>query len=253
MDIRETLLKLKQQLPGHVKLVAVSKTKPVERILEVYNCGQKIFGENRAQELIEKQPQLPSDIEWHFIGHLQTNKVKYIAPYISMIQSVDSLKLLQEINKEAIKNDRIIHCLLEMYIAEEESKFGLDYEEVVSIFESSEFKNMQNIKICGVMGMATFTDDTEIVHKEFRLLKNYFDKLKSTYFKNDPSFHEISMGMSGDFEIAIEEGSTMVRIGTAISVIADFYYQRKIKLRTILTLLSFFYGFIINQCILCVR
>ncbi|MFH0865665.1 MAG: YggS family pyridoxal phosphate-dependent enzyme, partial [Bacteroidota bacterium] len=192
------------------------KTKPAERILEVYNCGQKVFGENRVQEIIDKQPQLPADIEWHFIGHLQTNKVKYITPYISMIQSVDSLKLLQEINKEALKNERVIKCLLEMFIAEEDSKFGLDYEEVVAIIKSAEFNKMQNIKICGVMGMATFTDDMEIVRKEFRLLKNYFYKIKSEYLKNDTAFKEISMGMSGDYIAAIEEGSTMVRIGTAI-------------------------------------
>lgn len=216
METKENLLKLKQQLPEKVKLIAVSKTKPVERILEVYNCGQKVFGENRVQELIEKQPQLPSDIEWHFIGHLQTNKVKYIVPYIFMIQSVDSLKLLQEINKEALKNNRIINCLLEMYIAKEESKFGLDYEEAVTIIKFDGYKKMQNIKICGVMGMATFTDDMQIVRNEFRILRTYFDKLKSDYFNKDEAFREISMGMSGDYNIAIEEGSTMVRIGTAI-------------------------------------
>jgi PLP dependent protein len=216
MDTLQNFLKLKQQIPEHVKLVAVSKTKPVDRILEVYNCGQKIFGENRVQELIEKQPMLPADIEWHFIGHLQTNKVKYIAPYISMIQSVDSLKLLQEINKEALKNKRNINCLLEMYIAKEESKFGLDYEEAVSIIESSEYKKLQNIVLCGVMGMATYTDNMEIVHKEFLSLKKYYTELKSSYFAKNNSFKEISMGMSGDYRIAIGEGSTMVRIGTAL-------------------------------------
>jgi PLP dependent protein len=216
MDIKENLLKLKQQIPEHVKLVAVSKTKPVEKILEVYNCGQKIFGENRVQELIEKQPLLPPDIEWHFIGHLQTNKVKFIAPYISLVQSVDSLKLLLEIDKEAMKNNRIIHCLLEIYIAKEESKFGLDYDEAIAIIESEEFRKLHNISLCGVMGMATFTDDIKIVHKEFHMLKDYFTKLKSSYFSNDKCFKEISMGMSGDYVVAIEEGSTMVRIGTAI-------------------------------------
>lgn len=216
MNIQENLLKLKQQIPQNVKLVAVSKTNPSERILEAYDCGQKVFGENRAQELIEKQPQLPSDIEWHFIGHLQTNKVKYIAPYIAMIQSVDSLKILQEINKEALKNNRIINCLLEMYIAREESKFGLDYNEAASILKSEEYRKLQNIKICGLMGMATFTENKETVRKEFRTLKSYFDNLRFSYFKNDPSFKEISMGMTSDYDIAIEEGSTMIRVGTAI-------------------------------------
>jgi PLP dependent protein len=216
MSIQENLLRIKQQIPENVRLIVVSKTHTAERILEAYNYGQRTFGENRAQELIEKQPQLPSDIEWHFIGHLQTNKVKYIAPYIAMIQSVDSLKLLQEINKEASKNNRIINCLLEMYIAREESKFGLDYDEAVAIIKSDECQKLQNIKICGLMGMATFTKNTDTVRKEFRTLKACFEKFKSSYFKNDPSFREISMGMSGDYEIAIEEGSTMVRVGTAI-------------------------------------
>lgn len=216
MRIAENILTLKQQLPSHVKLIAVSKTKPAELIKEAYHSGHKVFGENRVQELIDKQPELPQDIEWHFIGHLQTNKVKYIVPHISMIQSVDSMKLLQEINKEALKNNRIINCLLEMYIAKEESKFGLDYEEAVAIIDSEEYKDLSNVRICGMMGMATFTDDMNIVRKEFRLLKNYFDKIRSSFFPNDAMFREISMGMSGDYQVAIEEGSTMIRIGTAI-------------------------------------
>jgi PLP dependent protein len=216
MGIIKNLNTIKESIPSQVKLIAVSKTYPTERILEIYNSGHKIFGENKAQEIIDKQPQLPDDIEWHFIGHLQTNKVKYIAPFISMIHSIDSLKLLKEINKEALKNNRIIDCLLEMYIASEESKFGLDMNEAVQILESAEFKSLSNIRICGVMGMATYTDDTTLVRKEFKTLKFYFTQLKEKYFPGENFFKEISMGMSGDYTIAIEEGSTIVRIGTAI-------------------------------------
>ncbi len=216
MSIKENLLKLKDQIPANVKLIAVSKTNPINKILEIYNAGYKIFGENRVQELIDKQPQLPADIEWHFIGHLQTNKVKYIAPFITMIESIDSLKLLKEVNSEAEKNNRVIDCLLEMYIATEESKFGLDLSEAFAILDSTEFKDMRNIRICGLMGMATYTDYTDIVRKEFKNLKLYFNQIKEKYFTDKSYFKEISMGMSGDYQIAIEEGSTMVRIGTAI-------------------------------------
>jgi len=216
MSIQENLLKLKNQIPVHVKLIAVSKTKPIQHIIELYDAGHRVFGENRVQELIEKFPQLPADIEWHFIGHLQTNKVKYIAPFVSMIHSVDSLKLLKEIDKEAAKNNRIVNCLFEMYIAGEESKFGLDISEAFTILDSPDIKVMHNIRICGVMGMASFTEDMDLVRKEFRNLKTYFDQLKEKYFHNQSYFEEISMGMSGDYHIGIEEGSTMVRIGTAI-------------------------------------
>lgn len=216
MSIQENLIKLKNQIPVHVKLIAVSKTKPVQHIIELYDAGHRIFGENRVQELIEKFPQLPADIEWHFIGHLQTNKVKYIAPFVSMVHSVDSPKLLKEIDKEAAKNNRIVNCLLEMYIAGEESKFGLDISEAFTILDSPDIKVMHNIKICGVMGMASFTEDMKLVRKEFRNLKTYFNQLKEKYFYNQSYFKEISMGMSGDYQVAIKEGSTMVRIGTAI-------------------------------------
>ncbi len=216
MSIQENLLKLKNQIPVHVKLIAVSKTKPVQHIIELYDAGHKIFGENRVQELTEKFPQLPADIEWHFIGHLQTNKVKYIAPFVSLIHSVDSLKLLKEIAKEAAKNNRIVNCLLEMYIAGEESKFGLDISEAFTILDSPDIKVMHNIRICGVMGMASFTEDMNLVRKEFRNLKTWFNQLKEKYFYNQSYFKEISMGMSGDYQVAIKEGSTMVRIGTAI-------------------------------------
>ncbi|MFO7613313.1 MAG: YggS family pyridoxal phosphate-dependent enzyme [Bacteroidales bacterium] len=203
-------------LPSHVRLVVVSKTIQPDVLMEVYRSGHRAFGENRAQELITKQPLLPPDIQWHFIGHLQTNKVKYIAPFVEMIESVDSLKLLKEINKEAAKNDRVIKCLLQFHIAEEETKYGLDMQEAKDILTCPDFSAMKNIIICGVMGMATFTDEADQVRQEFRKLKKNFDELKDKYFPDDPSFCEISMGMSGDYQIAVEEGSTMVRIGSAI-------------------------------------
>jgi hypothetical protein len=216
MSIRDNISKLKEQLPSTVKLITVSKTNPVESIREAYDAGQRLFGENRVQEIVDKQHQLPVDIEWHFIGHLQSNKVKFIAPFVSMIHSIDSLKLLAEVNREAYKNNRVIDCLLEMYVATEENKFGLDMNEVFSLLESSEFIEMKNIRICGIMGMATFTDYTDVVRKEFKSMRAYFEIIKEKYFSASLSFKEISMGMSSDYKIAIEEGSSMVRIGTAI-------------------------------------
>jgi PLP dependent protein len=210
----DTIIK---ELKGtNTRLVAVSKTKPNEQLMVLYDKGQRIFGENYVQELVDKYHSLPKDIKWHFIGHLQSNKVKYIAPFVSMIHSVDSLKLLQEINKQAIKNKRIIPCLLQFHIAEEETKFGLDTEGVLSFLESDEFKALQNIELCGVMGMGTFTDDKVQVQKEFQTLKRIFDDLKTNYFANNAAFKEISMGMSDDYQLAIKEGSTMVRIGSLI-------------------------------------
>ena len=207
---------IKDKIPGHVKLIAVSKTKPVEAIEEVYQLGQRVFGENRVQELVEKYHTLPQDIEWHLIGHLQTNKVKLVAPFVSLIHGVESLRLLETINKEGEKNGRVIPCLLQFHIAEEESKFGLNEEEAKCILESESYKRMENVRLVGVMGMATFTENADQVRKEFRHLKGIFDALKETYFANDDQFKEISMGMSGDYLIAIEEGATMVRVGTAI-------------------------------------
>lgn len=201
---------------SNTKLVAVSKTKPVEQILDMYHQGQKVFGENRVQELVEKHAQLPKDIEWHLIGHLQTNKVKYIAPFVAMIHAVDSFKLLEEINKQAQKEDRIIPVLLQFRIAEEDSKYGLEISDAVLILESEALTTLENIQICGVMGMATFTHDLQQVRTEFQQLKRYFDLLKTRYFSQDLAFKEISMGMSGDYELAIEEGSTMVRIGSLL-------------------------------------
>ena len=216
MEIQERLTTFLQTIPNSVQLVAVSKTKPDEMILEAYNSGQRIFGENKVQDLAAKSPRLPDDIQWHFIGHLQRNKVKYIAPFVSMLHGVDSLKLLIEINKQAAKNERIIQCLLQFHIAEEETKFGLDLKEAEELITDERFVQLENIEIAGVMGMATYTDNMEQVRKEFRKLKQHFLFLKEKYFLNNPAFKEISMGMSADYQIAIEEGSTMIRIGTKI-------------------------------------
>lgn len=214
--IAEKLSEIKGEIPENVKLVAVSKTKPIVVLQEAYDAGQRVFGENKAQELTEKAEQLPKDIEWHMIGHLQSNKVKYIAPFVALIHAVDSLKLLKEINKQAKKNDRIIDCLLQFHIAEETSKFGLSLEKAQEILSSREFVEMENISVVGVMGMATFTSNQEQVRDEFRTLENYFNVIKSHFFKFNTAFKEISMGMSGDYQLAIEEGSTMVRIGSSI-------------------------------------
>ena len=207
---------LKNLAPTSTALVAVSKTKPAEAIQELYDQGQRVFGENKVQELTWKYEALPKDIKWHAIGHLQTNKVKYIAPFIALIHSVESLKLMKEIDKQAKKNDRVIELLLQFHIAEEDTKFGLDWSEAQEILKSDFYKNAQNIKVVGVMGMATFTDNKNQVRNEFRALKKNFDELKKAFFENENSFKEISMGMSGDYEIAAEEGSTMVRIGSLL-------------------------------------
>ena len=200
----------------NARLVAVSKTHPISRILEIYHQEQRIFGENRPQEMLEKQAALPADIEWHLIGHLQTNKVKSIAPFVSMIHSVDSLRLLQEIDKQALKNHRIIDCLFQFHIAQEETKFGLSEQESIEILQSPEFSALQNVRICGVMGMASFVQDTAQVRQEFQHLKTIFEHLKTRFFPHAGHFCEISMGMSGDWKLALEEGSTLVRIGSLI-------------------------------------
>jgi pyridoxal phosphate enzyme (YggS family) len=214
--IKDNLIETLNTIPENVQLVAVSKTKPNEDLMEAYHAGQRVFGENKVQELTIKYEELPTDIQWHMIGHLQRNKVKYIAPFVSMIHAVDSVRLLKEINKQAKKNDRVINCLLQFHIAEESTKFGLDLDEAHELLSSDEFKAMENISICGVMGMATFTDNEEQVRREFGELKKIFNDLKENFFKTNDSFKEISMGMSGDYKIAIEEGSTMVRIGSTI-------------------------------------
>jgi pyridoxal phosphate enzyme (YggS family) len=214
--IAEKILSLKQTLPASVQLIAVSKTKPKEDLIQAYQAGQRVFGENKVQEMADKYESLPKDIQWHLIGHLQTNKVKYIAPFVTLIHAVDSLKLLKEIDKEAKKNNRVIDCLLQFFIASEETKFGLSFEEATEILESKEFIEMENVRIVGLMGMASFVEDQDQIRDEFRILHNYFQVIKSHHFKFNPDFKELSMGMSGDYAIAIEEGSTMVRIGSSI-------------------------------------
>lgn len=214
--IKEKINELLTQLPTQVRLIAVSKTKPVAAILEAYEAGQRDFGENKVQELVEKQAQLPKDIRWHLIGHLQTNKVKYAASFVHLIHAVDSLKLLQEIDKQAKKNKRMQKVLLQFYIAQEETKFGLELNEAKTLLDSSEYQALQNIEICGVMGMASFTEDEAQVRKEFGELHAIFNELKASYFTEQASFIEISMGMSGDYQLAIEAGSTMIRVGSSI-------------------------------------
>nr|WP_297308124.1 YggS family pyridoxal phosphate-dependent enzyme [uncultured Flavobacterium sp.] len=215
MSIQTNLLEIKNSLPKHVTLVAVSKTKPVSDLQQAYEVGQRIFGENKIQEMTEKWEQLPKDIQWHMIGHVQTNKVKYMAEYVHLIHGVDSLKLLIEINKQAKKHNRIIQCLLQVYIAQEETKFGLNEAEVLEIIHSETFKSLENIKVVGLMGMASFTNSEEIIQNEFITLKNIFDYVKP-YQLTNCSFEILSMGMSGDYKIAIDCGSTMVRIGSSI-------------------------------------
>ncbi len=209
--------KIKADLaPSGTRLVAVSKTKPHSAIQELYDRGQRIFGENRVQELVEKEAALAKDIEWHMIGHLQTNKVKYIAPFVSLIHSIDSLKLLKEVNKQARRNERVIEVLLQFHISEEDTKFGLDLAEARELLDTEAYRDMEHIRIIGVMGMATFTHDQEQVRQEFRQLQQIFDQLKTQHFTDEEHFREISMGMSGDYLLAIDEGSTLVRIGSLL-------------------------------------
>lgn len=212
MSIADNLNKMKFTIPDSVTLVVVTKTQPVEKLMEVYNAGHLVFGENKVQEMLDKYEQLPKDIQWHLIGHLQTNKVKFIAPFVSLIQSVDSLRLLQEINKQALKNNRIIKCLLQVYIANEDTKFGMDFSEVEQLLCSEELKQLKNISIVGLMGMATNTDNQAQITSEFKLLNTFFKKLQTL----NSELRTLSMGMSSDYTIAIENGSTLVRIGSSI-------------------------------------
>jgi len=216
MSVAENLLKIKSTISNNVTLVAVSKTKPNSMIVEAYNENQRHFGENKVQDLVDKFESLPKDIKWHFIGHLQTNKVKYIAPFVHLIHAVDSLKLLKEINKQGLKNNKVIDVLIQFHIAQEESKFGLSYDDAVNLLNTLPQYNFTNVRIIGVMGMATFTDNTNQVRQEFKTLHQYFSKIKQQFYPDAPYFKEISMGMSGDYQIAIEEGSTMVRVGSSI-------------------------------------
>jgi pyridoxal phosphate enzyme (YggS family) len=215
MSIQQNLNQIKSTLPEHVTLVAVSKTKPVSQIMEAYSSGHRIFGENKIQEMTEKFEAMPKDIDWHMIGHVQTNKIKYMANFVSLIHGVDSFKLLKEINKQALKNNRIINCLLQIKIADEDSKFGMSATDASKIIQSKEFSELKNVCVVGVMGMATFTEDQKQIEREFKLLKSTFDELKAIQTENC-KLQTISMGMSGDYPLAIECGSTMVRVGSSI-------------------------------------
>ncbi|WP_336069061.1 YggS family pyridoxal phosphate-dependent enzyme [Mesoflavibacter sp. CH_XMU1404-2] len=215
MSIKQNLNTIKQSLPEHVTLVAVSKTKPVSDLIEAYNAGQRIFGENKIQEMVDKYQEMPKDIKWHMIGHVQRNKVKYMAEFVDLIHGVDSLKLLKEINKQAKKHDRVINCLLQIKIAEEDSKFGMSASDAKSLLQSEAFKDFNNVTISGVMGMATFTDNETLIKEEFSRLKTTFEDLKDIKTSNC-NLQTISMGMSGDYPLAIECGSTMIRVGSSI-------------------------------------
>jgi pyridoxal phosphate enzyme (YggS family) len=217
MSIADNIKRLKKETDNiKVTLIAVSKTKPAEEVQQAYDAGQRLFGENMVQELVEKQEHLPKDIQWHLIGHLQSNKVKYIAPFISMIQSVDSLKLLQEINKHAEKNNRVIDCLLQIYIADEETKFGLGFDEAIELLRSADFASLKHVRIRGLMGIATNTDNEKQIKDEYYELKTFFDGIKQSFFRKDATFDTLSMGMSADYKIAIEQGSNMIRLGSTI-------------------------------------
>jgi len=214
--ITANIQKINQEIGVHARLIAVSKTKPLEMLMEAYQGGQRIFGENKVQELVQKYEALPKDIEWHLIGHLQSNKVKYIAPFVSLIHGVDSLKLLQTINKEGVKNNRIVPCLLQIFIAQEETKFGLNQAELMELLETISQEPLPHVQICGLMGMASNVDNEVQIRNEFKGLKNVFELVRQRYFLNNPHFKEISMGMSGDYLIAVQEGATLVRVGSKI-------------------------------------
>jgi pyridoxal phosphate enzyme (YggS family) len=216
MNIKNNLNNLRQTLPAGCRLIAVSKTQPVEAIEEAYAAGQRVFGENKAQEMVPKYETLPKDIEWHMIGHLQSNKVKYIAPFVHLIHSVDSFKLLEEINKQGVRCKRKISCLLQVHIATEETKFGFSADELKELIHSGKLNALESVQILGLMGMASFTDDKPLIRKEFQQLRAIFESLKAAPFPGNVQMMELSMGMSGDYPIAIEEGSTMIRVGTAI-------------------------------------
>ncbi len=216
MTIKSNIQTIRQHIPTHVQLVCVSKFNPNELILEAYETGERVFGESKVQELCDKQEALPKDINWHFIGHLQTNKIKYLVPFVSLIHGVDSYKLLQEIDKQAAKAGKVVNCLLQVHIAAEETKFGFSAEELIYTLTGNEWKELKNVQICGLMGMATFTENRDQIQMEFKNLKSLFDKVKSDFFSESSSFSELSMGMSDDYEIAIEEGSTMIRVGSLI-------------------------------------
>ena len=216
MTIKEEIAKITAELPKGVRLIAVSKFHPADAVMEAYEAGQRLFGENKVQEMVAKQEVLPKDIEWHFIGHLQTNKVKYIAPFVAMIHSIDSLHLLTEVNRQAEKVGRVINVLLQIHIAHEETKFGMTFDECRALLNEGTWKQLNHVRICGLMGMATFTDDMGQVEREFTGLQAFFEELKGNWFADDTAFKELSMGMTDDYPIAIRHGSTFVRIGTLI-------------------------------------
>ena len=222
MSVQQNIISIRKHIPAHVQLVCVSKFHPDEELLEAYNAGERVFGESKVQEMCGKQQRLPKDIHWHFIGHLQTNKIKQIVPFVDLIHGVDSFKLLVVINKQAEKQNRKVNCLLQVYIASEATKFGFSPDELKSLLATVEWQELKNINIAGLMGMATFTDDKNQIRSEFKLLKMLFDELKNTYFADNASFKEISMGMSDDYQIAIEEGSTMVRVGSSIFGVRNY-------------------------------
>ena len=222
MSIAQNIQEIRKNIPQNVSLVCVSKFHPENAILEAYNCGERIFGESRVQELLAKQTKLPADIQWHFIGHLQSNKIKLILPTVSLIHGVDSFNLLKEINSRALKAGRVVSCLLQVHIAREETKFGFSIEEIHQMLSGIEFGSLENVQINGLMGMATLTDDKEQIRAEFRTLRQLFDELKREYFQNNENFCELSMGMSDDYQIAIDEGSTMVRIGSSIFGLREY-------------------------------
>jgi len=216
MSIQQNIEEIRKHIPANVKLVCVSKFHPSETLMEAYKCGERVFGESKVQELCGKQETLPNDILWHFIGHLQSNKIKFIVPFVELIHGVDSYKLLEEINKQAIKAGRTVNCLLQIHIAKEETKFGFSAEELMETLLDGKWKELSGINICGLMGMATYTENREQIRNEFKGLKALLDQAKEQYFTNKPSFCELSMGMSDDYQLAIEEGSTLVRIGSSI-------------------------------------
>ena len=222
MSVQQNIISIRKHIPAHVQLVCVSKFHPDEELLEAYNAGERVFGESKVQEMCGKQQRLPKDIHWHFIGHLQTNKIKQIVPFVELIHGVDTFKLLVEINKQAEKQNRKVNCLLQVYIASEITKFGFSPDELKSLLATAEWQALKNINIAGLMGMASFTDDKNQIRSEFKSLKMLFDELKNMYFVDNASFKEISMGMSDDYQIAIEEGSTMVRVGSSIFGVRNY-------------------------------
>ncbi len=227
MGIDENLIRLHKEIPSDVKIIAVSKTMPVSAIQEAYDTGQRDFGENKVQEMADKQRQLPGDIAWHMIGHLQTNKVKQIIPFVHLIHSVDSLKLLSVINSEAAKAGRTVNCLLQLFIASEETKFGLTHDEAKILLSSDEYRSFRNIRITGLMGMATYTENRDRIRREFQQLAASFSEFRTAFFPHDPAFRELSMGMSGDYSVAVEAGSTMVRIGSLIFGERNYFDKKR--------------------------